>query len=204
MDEQHKPQESPAEQAIRRYRRPDGDERTLKRRRFTGGLFIANVILIILLYALFAGNNDTDGYRTASFNYNDLQFRLSMTRDRETRDYVFSLTTRPLEGRSATARFNRNMADLIIMYGPSVIQRRTLGDQVTALYLKQGDADVRKAVVERSELKLYADAHPESIVSPRGSLLRRGTPYIPLVAEVRINADRQVGTSLNFNYEVER
>lgn len=204
MNEQEKPQASPAEQAIRRYRGADAEERAQKRRRFTGGLFIANIILIIILYAVFYNRNPAEEYRTTSFNYGNLQFRLSMTRDRETRDYIFSLTTRPVEGRNATARFNKNMADLAISYGPSVILKRTLGADVTFLDLKQGDADVRKAVIERHELKLYADAHPETVVSARGSLFSGERPHIPLTAEIRINAERPLGTSLNFKYEVDR
>lgn len=204
MTEEQNQNESLADRTIRRYRGAGYEESTLKRRRFTGGLFIANLILIVILYAVFSDKNTSREYLTSSFTYNGLQFRLSMTTEKETRDYIFSLTTRPLEGKRASMRFNPYLADLAISHGPTVILTRALGKNVTMLDLNEGDADARNVVVETHELKLYADAHPEAVVSPGRSLFRGGTAYLPLSADVRVHAGSEMGTSLNFRYEVEQ
>jgi hypothetical protein len=204
MNNENRQQESLADQTIKRYRGTDSEERALKRKRFTGGMFIANIVLIIILYALFSSKNDIAEYQTSAFNYKDLQFRLSMTRDPKTQDFIFSLSTRPAGEKNATVHFNANMADLVISYGPTVIVKKTMGENITALDLKPGDSDVRNTVIERYELKLYADAHPESVIEKRGSVFRPGRPYLPLIAEVRIHADQPLATTLKFNYEVDR
>jgi len=124
--------------------------------------------------------------------------------EKDTRDFIFSLTTRPLEGKRATARFHPYLADLVISHGATVILKKALGKNVTILNLNEGDADVRKAVVETHELNLYADAHPEAVVSSGRSLFRGGTAYLPLAADVRVHAGSEMGTSLNFKYEVKQ
>jgi hypothetical protein len=204
MNNENKPQESLADQTIKRYRGAGSEERAQKRKRFTGGLFIANIVFIIILYAVFSNKNDIAEYQTSVFKYKDLQFRFSMTRDRETQDFIFSLSTSPTGGKNAAVHFNADMAEVVISYGPAVIVKKTVGENVTALDLKPGDSDVRKTVIERYELKLYADAHPESVIETRGSIFHPGKPYIPLIAEVRIHADQPLATMLKFNYEVDR
>ena len=204
MNENKPSHESLAEQTIKRFRSPESAQRSANRRKISTGIFIVNIILIVLLYIFFAGKKPADEYASSSFNYKNLQFRFSQTRDKETRDYIFTLSTRTADGGATTARFNNGIADLVILQGNTVVAQKPLGRNTPVLALKPGEADTQKAVIEQFELKLFADNHPELVVLESRSLLRADRPYVPFRAEVRIHAEQPVSTSLNFKYEVDR
>jgi hypothetical protein len=204
MNENKPSQESLAEQTIKRFRSPESVQRSANRKKISSGIFIINIILIVVLYIFYTSGTPTDEYQTSSFNYKNLQFRFSQTRDRETRDYIFTLSTKSGEGRETTTYFNNGIADLVILNGDSVITTKPMGRGITAMRLKPGETDTQKAIIEQLELKIFADSHPELLVSGRGSLLQADRPYLPLRAEVRIHAEQPLSTSLNFKYEVDR
>ncbi len=204
MTEQQPQHESLAEQTIRRYRSPESLQRTEKRRRFSAIIFVVNIVLIMVLYLFYAGDRPRDLYQSSSFNYGDLEFRFSVMKERDTGNYIFSLTTRSARGKQAAARFTNGLADLVIARGSTVLAKMPVGKEISALVLKPGDMDLQKVVIDRVEMKVYTDGHPEYVVSPRRSLLSPDRPYIPLTAEIRIHADRPVSTTLKFKHEVDR
>lgn len=204
MNENKPTHESLAEQTIKRFRSPESAQRSANRRKISTGIFVVNIVLIVALYIFFSGKQPADDYQTSSFNYKNLQFRLSQTRDKETRDYIFTLSTKAAEGREATAYFNNGIADLVLLNSDTVIATKPMGRGITAVRLKPGETDIQKAVIEQFELKLFADSHPELVVSDRRSLFQADKAYLPLRAEVRIHAEQPVSTSLNFKYEVDR
>lgn len=203
MTEQQPQHESLAEQTIKRYRSPESLQRSEKRKKFSAIIFIVNIVMIMVLYMFYAGDKPGDVYQTSSFNFRDLQFRFSVMKERSTKNYIFSLTTRSATGKQAAARFNNGIADLVISYGPTVLVTMPIGKEVTALALKPGDMDLQKVVIDHVEMKVHTDGHPEYVVTPSRSLLNPEKPYIPLTAEVRIHADQPVSTALKFRYEVD-
>ncbi|HOT44728.1 MAG TPA: hypothetical protein PLM53_07095 [Spirochaetota bacterium] len=204
MTEQQPQHESLAEQTIRRYRSPESLQRTEKRRRFSAIIFVVNIVLIMVLYLFYAGDRPRDLYQSSTFNYGDLQFRFSVMKERNTGNYIFSLTTRSAPGKQAFARFNNGIADLVVAHGSTVLVKMPVGKEVAALALKPGDMDLQKVVIDRVEMNVYTDGHPEYVVSPRRSLLSPDRPYIPLTAEITIHADRPVSTTLKFKHEVDQ
>lgn len=204
MTEQQPQHETLAEQTIRRYRSPESLQRTEKRKKFSAIIFVVNIVLIMVLYLFYAVDRPGDLYQSSSFNYGDLQFRFSVMKERDTGNYIFSLTTRSAQGKQAVARFTSGLAELVIARGSTVLAKLPVGKDLTALVLKPGDMDLQKVVIDRVEMKVYTDGHPEYVVSPRRSLFSPDRPYIPLTAEVRIHADRPVSTTLKFKHEVDQ
>lgn len=204
MNENKPSHESLAEQTIRRFRSPESIQRTANRRKISTGILLVNLVLIVVLYTFYASRRPAEDYQTASFNYKNLEFRFSQTRDRETRNYIFTLSTKAIDGSETTAYFNKGVADLALLSGDTVIVTKPMGRGLTSVRLKPGEADIQKAVVEEPELKLFADSHPDLVVAERRSLFQAEKPYLPLRAVVRIHAEQPVSTSLNFKYEVDR
>ncbi|MBN2160523.1 MAG: hypothetical protein JW807_14100 [Spirochaetes bacterium] len=196
--------ETPAERTIRRFRSQESLERTAKRKRFSTGLFVVNLALIVVLYIFFSSRKPGEEYQSTSFNYGKMNFRFSIARERESRDYIFSLSTRTADGGSSTIRFTGGMADLVITHGGTLVAQKPVGRNIASLSLKAGETDTQNAVLDRYELQVFADGHPETVASPKRSLIQFEKPHIPLQAEIRIHVDRPVSTSLNFKYEVER
>src|SRR3990172_12696711 len=171
--------ESLAEQTLKRFRSPESAQRSAKKRKISTGIFLVNIVLIVVLYIFFSDKKPADDYQTSSFNYKNLQFRFSQTRDRETRDYIFTLSTRAAGDGETRALFNNGIADLVILNGDAVVVTKPLGKGITAVMLKPGEADIQKAVIDQLDLKLFAESHPEQMVSARRSLLQADKPYLP-------------------------
>ncbi len=201
--ELHPDGESPAEQALRRFRPPEKARQKAKKKRVTAFLFILNIALITLLYIFVSGRDPGDQYLSSSFNYLNCAFRFSMTRDKETADLIFSLTTRPVEGKAALA-FRNGMGEIIVYDGKKVVLARPLGGDVAFLRLGPGEIDVRRAIIERRELEEYGRRNPGAILTPRKSLVQFAKAHMPLTAEVHVHTDRPVSTGLSFNFEVHR
>jgi hypothetical protein len=204
MTEQQPQHETLAEQTIKRYRSPESLQRTEKRKKFSAIIFVVNIVMIMVLYLFYASDRPRDLYQSSSFNYGDLQFRFSVMKERQTGNYIFSLTTRSAPGKRAAARFSSGIADLVISHGSTVLVKMPVGKEINALNLKPGDMDLQKVVIDRFEMKVHTDGHPEYLVSPPRSLFSPDRPYIPLTAEIRIHADRPVSTTLKFKHEVDQ
>lgn len=202
--QQQQQHEALAEQTIRKYRSQESLQRTEKRRKFSAILFIVNIVMIVVLYIFFSSGTTRQEYQSSSFNYKDLQFRFSVMREQRTNNYLFSLTTRGPAGKTTNAAFTNGIADLIISHGSSVLIKLPMGQGVSSLTLKPGDMDLQKIVIDRVEMKVYTDGHPEYVVSPHRSLLQTEKPYIPLTAEVTIHAVPPVSAVLKFKYEVDQ
>ncbi len=193
--------DSPAEQALRRYRPEEKARQKTKKRRITALLFVLNIVAIILLYIFMSGRETDDGYRSSSFNYNNCSFRFSMTREKETGDIIFSLTTRPVRDTAAIA-FRGGMGEIVISHGSTPVLSREIAPGLPALRLAPGEIDVRRILVERRELDDFARGNPGAVVTPRKSLVQFVRPHLPLTATVSLRAERAPGTSLKFNFEV--
>jgi hypothetical protein len=204
MSEQQPQHETLAEQTIRRYRSEESLQRTAKRKKISTAIFVANILIIAVLYMFFAQNkaDNRNEYRSTTLNYKNLQFRFSFMKEQATKNYIFSLTTKGAPGRETTAYFNNGIADLIISHGSVVLVKLPLGKGVSFLPLKPDELDLQKTVIDYAEMKVYTDGHPEYVVTPQRSLFSAARPYIPLTAEVRIHADQPVSTALQFNFEV--
>src|SRR4030042_1634396 len=203
MQEKNKTQESLADQTLKRFRTPESMQRTEKRKKFSTGLIIINLVVITLLYVIFSGRKPGEEYRSSSFNYQQLNFRFSMAREKGTKSYVFSLSTRITGNRDTVIQFNQSMADLIVSYGSIRIVKKTLGRNISSLILKPNETDIQRTTIDHYELQMFADGHPEHVVSPRRSLIQFEKAYIRLLAEVRIRTYHPLSTSLTFRYEVE-
>lgn len=160
--------------------------------------------MIMVLYMFYAGETTKDEYHSTSFNYKDLQFRFSVMKERSTKNYIFSLTTRSASGKQTVSYFSNGIADLVIAHGSTVLVKMPIGKEVATLALKPGDMDLQKLVIDHIEMKVYTDGHPEYVVTPRKSLFNSERAYIPLTAEVRIHADQPFSTALKFKYEVDQ
>ncbi|MBN2079130.1 MAG: hypothetical protein JW838_09185 [Spirochaetes bacterium] len=193
--------ESPAEQALRRYRPEEKARQRVKKKRITALLFVLNILAIIILYIFMSGREKDDGYRSSSFTYGNCAFRFSMTREKESGDLIFSLTTRPVRDGAAIA-FRDGMGEIVISHDATPLLSRMLAPGLPALRLGPGEIDVRRIVVERRELEDFARSNPAAVVSPRKSLVQFVKPHVPLTAAVTIRAERTPGTSLKFNFEV--
>jgi hypothetical protein len=194
--------DSPAEQALRRYRPEEKTLKRAKKKRITALLFVLNIVAIVILYLFISGREKDDGYLSSSFNYGTCSFRFSMTREKESGDLIFALTTRPISGGAALA-FRGGMGDLVITHGATPVFTRELAPGLPVLRLAPGEIDVRRILVERRELDDFARRNPGSVVTPRRSLVQFVRAHVPFTATVSLRADRAPGTSLKFNFEVE-
>lgn len=204
MQDKQPPGESIREQTLRRFRSQENSQQSSRKKKVSAGLVIINLAIIVLLYVFYTGKKPAGDYLTASFNYRDAAFRFSLSRGKDSGDYVFFLTTRAAGKVPVSLRLNGGMADLVILCGPDVVITTPLGREVATLTLKPGESDIRKEMIDSHEFMLFAQGHPDRVVEPKNSLVRLRKPYLPLIAEIRIHTEQPVSTSITFKHEVEQ
>jgi hypothetical protein len=204
MQEKHLPEESIRDQTLRRFRSESNTLLSSKKKKFSTGLVIINLAIIIVLYIFYVGQKPEKSYLTTSFNYRDTAFRFSMSKVKNSGDYIFYLSTRAAGKVPVTLRLTGGMADLVVLCGPDVIMSEPFGRDVSTLTLMPNEPDIRKQVIDPHEFFLFSQSHPDRMVVPANSLFQFRKPYLPLTAEIRIHTDQPVSTAINFMYEVEQ
>jgi hypothetical protein len=204
MQEKQPPAESIREQTLKKFRSERSARLSGRKKRVSTGIFVINIAIIILLYIFFIGKKPGEEYRTTSFNYRDTAFRFSMSRGKDSGDYVFYLSARAAGSAPATIRLSGGLADLNILCGSDIVMTAPIGGEIATLTLKPAEPVIRKQEIDTHELMLFAESHPDRVVTPARSLLQFKKPYLPLTAEIRIRTDPPVSTSINFTHEVEQ
>lgn len=204
MQEKQPTGESIRDQTLKRFRSQENLRQSSKKKKFSAGLVVINLVIIVLLFIFYTYNKPGQDYLTASFNYRDAAFRFSMSHLQNTGGYAFSLSTRSAGKGALQLRFTGGMADLVVLCGPDVIVSVPMGRDISTLALKPDESNIQKESIDSNEFMLYAQSHPDRMIEGQKSLFLSRRPYLPLTAEIRIHTDQPVSTSIPFKYEVEQ
>jgi hypothetical protein len=202
-DEEDQKKMSPAEQVLKRFRSSSIAEKSSKKRRLSGGVLFVNLLLLALLILLYVNKKHPEDYGTSVFKYKGLQFRFSEARNRESGNYYFSLTIKSLNQKDTTLYFHDRLARIVLYHDHSPVYTMPFGEHIRTLTIKPGGTKTIAEMLEASVLKTIYERSGKS-ESGRRPLFGLTKERMSLAAEIELNTDDRVSTSLPFKYEVDQ
>jgi hypothetical protein len=202
-NEEDKKKISPADQVLKRFRSSSVSEKSSKKRKLSGGVLFINLLLLALLILLYVNKKQPEDYGTSVFKYKGLQFRFSEARNRESGNYYFSLTIKSLNEKDTTLHFHDHLARIVLYQNDTPVYTMPFGEHVRTLTVKPGGTKTLAEMLEASVLKKIYERRSGNARHKGRSLLGLGKKRMPLVAEIELNTDDGISTSLPFSYEVD-
>lgn len=196
--------DSSAEQLIRRFRPPEQAIVREKRRRLSTIIFLVNIVILTALFVFHARRSSINEYQSHAFTYRDVIFRFSQMKDRDSGDYLFTLTLKPMPGKSVGIPFHDGVAELAFYHGDDLLFKKSLGAGVRLLSLAQGETKAFRETIPREEFDRIAVERPEWIAPAQRLLFEFERSYIPIRMDLVICDDRKMSILMQFRHEVNR
>jgi hypothetical protein len=192
------------EEALKRIRSGEQPEGSRRRKKTSRILLVLDAVLIIIILMFLYNREPRSIYRTTSFNYGEIQVRFSVSGERNSGDYLFSLTLTSGGAGANLLKFNRAVGTLILRSGDSVIVSNALGKEFTSLELAAGESRTIARIIERSALSDFVEKHPEAVIQTKRSLIQFEKKRLPVKADLILNTAEPVTVSLEFDHGVKQ
>jgi len=192
------------EKTLKRIKSGERTPSSARSRRLSKIVLIIDAVFVILILMFFFGKEKKDIYQTSTVSYNKLQVRFSIDIDRNTDDYLFSLSIKSNEDEKKSYNFSNSLATLDILYKNEIIKRNIIGKNIKRAELLPGEIKTFVSKVNRdtiNEIALERGLRPTSRVK---SLLQPGKNSIPLTALLSLNVNGKISSSIDFNHEVSK
>ena len=191
------------QETLDKINKGEKSEGTVKKRRLSRIVLVIDIIIIVLIVVFVTRKNDDTKYYSSSLSFNHLEYRFSIVRERESRNYLFSLS---IKSNATTAReyvYEKSIAQLTIRHNEDVVFNTMIGDNVTNMRLLPGELKTFVLGINADNFNIYAKEHTEHLISEKKSLWESEKTYLPLLIIIKLNTREAVSTSLDFNHEVE-
>jgi len=191
-----------SEKALKRVQSGEHPKSSIKKRRLSRIILIVDGLLVIGLLIFFYNKNPEQTYLSSSVNFKNVEFKFSINSG-EKRSYFFTLEIKSDSNREKQLLFNDSVAELIIKHNNKPIIKRPIGENITRLILQPNGNRRFIELIKGTDIKEYADLHPELIKSRQKTLFQVEKPHIPMKAEILINLKEKISTSIDFNCRVD-
>ena len=190
------------EEALKRIRTGEHSPGSKKRRRTSKGLLILDAVLIIIILLFFYNKEPDTMYKTTSFNYRDIAVRISLTSEKETGDYLFSLTLNSRAEKSLSLPIDKSLATINLYCDGKLVTTEQIGPDMNTVSLKKEESKTYARIVNAALLTEYAREHHESVQPRKKSLIQLEKQHIPVRAEITLNTAEPVAITLDFKHGV--
>lgn len=191
------------EEVLKRIRSGERTDYSKKRRRTSKILFVVDAFLIVIILLFFYNRNTDKLYHTTTFDYSRYSVRLSVTREHNEGDYLFSINLHSKSDKKITINFQKNAGTIQLKTGNTIIDTETFGENIDVIELKPDENQTYARIIDAGILNQYAREHPEALVPKKRSLIQFEKQHIPVKADITLNTSEPVTISLNFKHGVD-
>ncbi len=175
---------------------------SIRKRRLSRIILVIDIIIVITVLIIFNRNSNEPVYHSTSLSVNDIYYRASITREKESGIYLFSFVIKSESKKEKTLYFNESIAKLDLKYKMNTIYTTIIGDNLQKLKILPGEVKTFVSEINDSVIRQFASEHADVII-PRKKTLFHVKRYIPLSGIITINTKEKVLARIDFNYMVE-
>lgn len=178
------------------YSREESAERK-KKKRISRIITIVDggIVVLLLVFLSIRNQNDNSAYATASAASQGLISRFSVNLDKETGDFIFSLTLRSDKG-ERSLKLLGSAASLTLRHKGNVFYRQELGIGVSEIVLLPGETKTFPAQIPAEIIDAYlSDILPDK---KKKSLFEFKDDSEIVTAEASVNLINPISVSLEF------
>ncbi|HOO73242.1 MAG TPA: hypothetical protein PK926_15900 [Spirochaetota bacterium] len=184
---------------IRSGEKPDGSK---KRKRTSRILLAVDAVLIIVILIFFYNRQPQSLYRSSTFNYKGTAIRFSVSGDKTTGNYLFSLTMQSRSTEPVVIRCEKNAGTITLRSGDTVIVSEPVGEDITAIKLAPEENRSMARIIEKKVINEFALAHPEKVKEVKRTLIQFEKRHVPVQADLTLNTKDPITVTLEFNHGV--
>ncbi|MDY6968400.1 MAG: hypothetical protein SVR08_07085 [Spirochaetota bacterium] len=191
------------QETLDKINKGEKSESTVKKRRLSRIVLFIDIIIIVLIVVFVTRKDDDIKYYSSSLSLNHLEYRFSIVREKESRNYLFSLSIKSNSTTESKFIYEKSIAQLTIHYNEDIIYSSTIGNNVTSIDLLPGELKRFVIDITADNFNNYAKEHTEHLIHEKRSLWESEKKYLPLSIIIKLNTREAVSTTLSFNHEVE-
>ncbi|MCP4135407.1 MAG: hypothetical protein GY754_30840, partial [bacterium] len=131
MDEK----ETFTQKTLKSLRTHDGSERRTRKRKLSRIILFVDAIVVVLILIFFQTRTPEEHNRSATINYKDMQIRFSITNQKESGIYLYSITLKSTSKKQTVYTFDKSIAQLRIFHKNNTVITKTIGNDLVRLNL---------------------------------------------------------------------
>jgi hypothetical protein len=167
-------------------------------------ILVVNVLLIGYILFIYGRQSTRDEAAGAMIQYRNIEYRLTIIKERDSGERMITVATRALGQGSVTARYAGPVATVEFRHGNSAIASVNLGEGAGTLAFKGGEMKTFVESYPLLPLVKYAAANPGSLQPKKKSLISTEARHLPMSLMLTVHTDDPVSTSVDYKfYEVD-
>lgn len=195
--------ESFKEKTLKRLRSKEKPYPSNRKRRISRILVIVDIILIVLLFLYFTSDRSDTFYKTSPLSFGNLDIRFSVIKDRDTGNYLLSLSMASNEQEPATYTFDENIASVKVLADSTPVEKIYLGRGVKSLKFQEGERKSFNAILEKQVLNDFIEQSPGGKYDTRRLIIGTAGDGLPVSINLTINYGDGITTYIDFYHKAE-
>ncbi len=191
------------QKTLEKIKAGSGSNKSEKKKRLSRIILFIDIVLVVVILILFSRQSPDIIYHTTSITYNEILYRISLSKEKKTNNLLFSLTVKSNSVKEKTQSYLKSIIHLTVGHNDNVLFKSILGDNITIIKLLPGELKTFVQEIDTFVLKNFAEQHPEFVIPKEKSLFMTEKRHIPMYVIVTLNTKENISTRLEFNYEVE-
>jgi len=191
------------EKTLERIRSGKRVDSSTKSKKISRLILIADAAVIILII-FFLQNRKGDGfYKTVRFTKDKIAIRLSITKDSNSRDYLYSLIIKSNYKQKVTLNFKNEIATININSPKNLITSLHLGQNIKKLEILPNEFKNFITILNSEIIKEHILSHPDDVKKIQKTLIQLSNDYLEVENKIKINfIDEPQKSSIPFKCEV--
>ena len=190
------------EETLKRIRSGEKPEGSKKKKRTSRILLAVDAVLIVVILIFFYNRQPQSLYRSSTFNYKDIAIRFSVSGDKATGNYLFSLTMQSRSTKPVVIRCDKNAGTITLRSGDAVIVSEPIGEEITAIKLAPEENRSMARIIEKKVINDFASTHPDNVKEVKRTLIQFEKRHVPVQADLTLNTKDPITVTLEFNHGV--
>jgi hypothetical protein len=132
-----------------------GKPKKSKKRKIGFFVIMADVLIISVIFVFYSQRGANELYKTITFRSEQCDFRFSIATEKDSENYVLTLTAEPVFENETTLLFNENVANIDFIYNEKNVFSVPIGNNITELKLAGSDIKTFAVPVSMKKLNNY-------------------------------------------------
>jgi hypothetical protein len=175
---------------------------SIYRRKKVSKILVIGNLLVVVAMLFYARKPSQIRFSTSIIEYNEINYRLSVTNENEIQKILISLALKSKSTVKKSENYLKNVITLVIKHNDRILYDTTLGNDITILGFAPDEVKSFRVLIDESLFKKFAADHPDSISPKRRTYIFGEQQYVTFKIEMKINTPRSIYSEMDFHYYI--
>jgi len=188
--------------ALKKIRYGNSSSQNPRKRRISRLILVIDAVFILLIIVFFNTKKPEEVYHSSSMKYKNLNIRFSVSVEKQTHDYLFSLTLNSESDKKTKIQFKRSLAKINIFHKKTEIIQKKIGPETLFIRLDPGESRSFITQVSSKKFDTFAREKLNIRKRERKTLFQFDDMSMLLRAVMTLNTDTEISSAIEFKHEV--